>query len=62
MTSYRSHREALVEKYRHAALAARKMALHARDEKARANWLAHAALWERVADEAEKAMRDEDQM
>jgi len=36
------------------------MALHARDEKAGANWLAHAALWERLADEAEKEMRDDE--
>jgi len=36
------------------------MALKAQDEKARARWLGHAAEWERLADEAEKTMGDDD--
>ena len=60
MTSYRSHREALVAKYHHTALAARNMALKAQDEDAKARWLAHAAEWEALAEEAEKAIGGDD--
>ena len=60
MTTYRSDREVLIQKYRIAVLAARKQALRAQDENAKAGWFAHAAEWEALADEAEKSTRDDD--